>query len=144
MNWESNIVALIPWEGKGYPLQYSGLENSMDCYSAWRCKELDTTEQLSHIYHHVWNRWLVGCYYINQRAQSGVPWWPGGVDWGWWRRLKKEGTYIYLWLIQVIVWQKPIQHCKAIILQLKLLKRMDFICVFYITWSLLFSMWHLN
>ena len=32
-------------EGKGYPLQYSGLENSMD--SPWGCKELDTTEQLS-------------------------------------------------------------------------------------------------
>ena len=24
-------VGLIPGEGKGYPLQYSGLENSMDC-----------------------------------------------------------------------------------------------------------------
>ena len=32
-------------EGKGYPLQYSGLENSMDC--PWGCKESDTTEQLS-------------------------------------------------------------------------------------------------
>ena len=31
-----------PGEGKGYPLQYSGLENSMDC-SPWGCKELDTT-----------------------------------------------------------------------------------------------------
>ena len=33
-------------EGKGYPLQYSGLENSMD-YVAWGHKELNTTEQLS-------------------------------------------------------------------------------------------------
>ena len=24
-------VGKIPGEGKGYPLQYSGLENSMDC-----------------------------------------------------------------------------------------------------------------
>ena len=31
-----------PREGKGYPLQYSGLE-----YSPWGCKELDMTEQLS-------------------------------------------------------------------------------------------------
>ena len=30
-----------PGEGKGYPLQYSGLENP------WGSKELDTTEQLS-------------------------------------------------------------------------------------------------
>ena len=35
-----------PGEGKGYLLQYSGLENSMD-YSPWGCKELDTTERLS-------------------------------------------------------------------------------------------------
>ena len=32
-------------EGKGYPLQYSGLENSMD--SPWGRKESDTTERLS-------------------------------------------------------------------------------------------------
>ena len=38
-----------PWvgEGKGYPLQYSGLENSVDC-SPWGCKESDMTERLSH------------------------------------------------------------------------------------------------
>ena len=42
-----------PGEGKGYPLQYSGLENSMD--SPWSRKESDTTERLSlsqtHILH---------------------------------------------------------------------------------------------
>ena len=32
-----------PGEGKGYPLQYSGLENSID-YSPWGSKESDTTE----------------------------------------------------------------------------------------------------
>ena len=43
-----------PGEGKGYPLQYSGLENSMDCngeihglYSLQGCRESDTTERLS-------------------------------------------------------------------------------------------------
>ena len=35
----------FPGEGKGYPLQYSGLENSMD--SPWGRKESDTTEPLS-------------------------------------------------------------------------------------------------
>ena len=30
-------------EEKGYPLQYSGLENSMD-YSPWGCKESDMTK----------------------------------------------------------------------------------------------------
>ena len=27
---------------------------------------------------------------------------------------------MYLWLIHVVVWQKPTQNCKAIILQLKI------------------------
>ena len=35
-------------------------------------------------------------------------------------RFKREGIYAYLWLIYVAVWQKPTQHCKAIILQLKI------------------------
>ena len=35
-----------PGEGKDYPLQYSGLENSIDC-SPWGHIESDTTEQLS-------------------------------------------------------------------------------------------------
>ena len=34
-----------PGEGKGYPLQYSGLENSMGC--PWGLKESDTTDWLS-------------------------------------------------------------------------------------------------
>ena len=37
-----------PGDGKGYPLQCSGLENSMDCtVSPWGRKELDSTEWLS-------------------------------------------------------------------------------------------------
>ena len=39
-----------PGERKGYPLQYSGLENPMD-YSPWGHKELDTTEWLSLLLH---------------------------------------------------------------------------------------------
>ena len=47
--WEMWVRSL-GWEdplekGKGYPLQYSGLENSIDC--PWGRKELDTTERLS-------------------------------------------------------------------------------------------------
>ena len=36
-----------PREGKGYPIQYSGLENSMDYKSPGGRKESDTTDQLS-------------------------------------------------------------------------------------------------
>ena len=39
-----------PGEGKGYPLQVSGLENSMDCIVHGGLKESDTTERLSLIH----------------------------------------------------------------------------------------------
>ena len=40
LGWEDPLG-----EGKGYPLQHSGLENSMD-HSPWGRKESDTTERL--------------------------------------------------------------------------------------------------
>ena len=45
--WVRKISELgrSPGEGKGYPLQYSGLENSMDCIVRG-VAELDVTEQL--------------------------------------------------------------------------------------------------
>ena len=39
-------LGISPGEGKGYPFQYSGLENSMDCIP-WSHKESDMTERLS-------------------------------------------------------------------------------------------------
>ena len=36
---------------------------------------------------------------------------------------KREGTYVYLWLIHVDVWQKSTQYCKVIILRLKTKKK---------------------
>ena len=36
-----------PGEGNGSPLQYSGLENSMDYISPWGLKESNRTEKLS-------------------------------------------------------------------------------------------------
>ena len=75
-----------------------------------------------------WSNWgLLHCRQIlyqlsHQRSPNqpyfnklGALWWPRGMG----GRLKREGIYIYLQLIHVI-WQKPIQHCKAIILQLKI------------------------
>ena len=35
-------------------------------------------------------------------------------------RFEKEGEYVCLRLIFIVVWQKPMQHCKAVILQLKI------------------------
>ena len=33
---------------------------------------------------------------------------------------RRDGTYAYLHMIHVDVWQKPTQYCKTIILQLKI------------------------
>ena len=64
---------------------------------------------------------------MTQSTQTRALKQPRGVR----RRFKKEGTYVYLWLIHVDVWQKPTQYCKAIILQLKIIfkkenKKRDF------------------
>jgi len=47
----------------------------------------------------------------------------GGLVWEVGGRFKREGTCACLWLIQVDVWQKLTQYCKAIILHIKILKR---------------------
>ena len=39
-----------------------------------------------------------------------------------WGRFKREGAYVYLWLIHADVWQKPTQYCKAFILLLRIKK----------------------
>ena len=49
-----------------------------------------------------------------QGAQLGALQQSRGMGWG--GRFKREGTYVYLWLIPVSVPQKPTQYCKAIIL----------------------------
>ena len=41
--------------------------------------------------------------------------WDGGVG-----GCKREGIFVYLWLIHTVIRQKPTQNCKAIILQLKI------------------------
>jgi len=44
----------------------------------------------------------------------------GGMGWEVGGKFRREGTYVYLWLIHVDVCQKPTQYCKAIFLQLKI------------------------
>ena len=48
-----------PGEGKGYPPQYSGLKNSMDCIVHGGHKESDMTEQLSL---HILANWISGIF----------------------------------------------------------------------------------
>ena len=53
---------------------------------------------------------------MHETGRSGlVHWgdpegWDGGSGWG---------THVHAWLIHVNVWQKPLQYCKVISLQVK-------------------------
>ena len=45
--------------------------------------------------------------------------WPRGMGWGGkWEGISGWGTHVNPWLIHVNVWQKPLQYCKVISLQL--------------------------
>ena len=46
----------------------------------------------------------------------------GGMEWEVGGRFNREEIYVYLWLIHVDISEKPIQYCKALILQLKINK----------------------
>ena len=54
---------------------------------------------------------------LKQGLSTNLEGWDGS-GWGMTGRFKREGTYVYLWLIHVEVWQKTTKFCKAII-QLK-------------------------
>ena len=60
----------------------------------------------------------VGMCSMTRGAQARALRPPRGVGGG----IKSEGTYGYLWLIHVDVWQKPTQYWTSIILQLKINK----------------------
>ena len=60
----------FPGEGKGYPLQDSGLENSMG-YSPWGHKELDMTEWLSISLHfHIYSLNMHTCVWKEKKSRN--------------------------------------------------------------------------
>ena len=75
----------------------------------------------------MWNRSPVQVRYMRQGAQGCALGWPWGMWWG--GRLERGsgwGTHVHSWLIHVNVWQKPLQYCKVISLQLKKKKQFCF------------------
>ena len=57
-----------------------------------------------------WNRALKASALDQPRGMGWGGRWEGGSGWG---------THVHPWLIHVNVWQKPLQYCKVISLQLK-------------------------
>ena len=77
------------------------------------------TTALKHAYYQVWNRLpvQVGC--MRHVLRAGALGWPGGMGCGGrWEGGSGWETHINPWLIHVNVWQKPLQYCKVISLQL--------------------------
>ena len=74
---------------------------------------------LNQEYYQVWNRSpaQVGC--KRQVLRAGALGWPRGKGCrGKWEGGSRWGTHVNPWLIHVNVWQKPLQYCKVISLQL--------------------------
>ena len=74
---------------------------------------------LKQVYYQGWNRppAQVGC--MRQVLRAGALGRPRGMGWGGrWEGGSRWGTHVNPWLIHVNVWQKPLQYCKVISLQL--------------------------
>ena len=57
---------------------------------------------------------------MRQVFRAGTLGRPRGIGWGgMWEGGSGWGTHVNPWLIHVNVWQKPLQYCKVISLQLK-------------------------
>ena len=71
------------------------------------------------VYYQGWNRSpaQIGC--MRQVLGAGALGRPRGMGWrGRWEGGSGRGTHVNPWLIPVNVWQKPLQYCKVISLQL--------------------------
>ena len=77
-----------------------------------------------HVYYLGWNRppAQAGC--MRQVFGPDALGRPRGIGWrGRWERGSGWGIHVNPWLIHVNVWQKPLQYCKVISLQLKKKKK---------------------
>ena len=92
-----------------------------DFWTLWEKARVGWSERtaLKHVYYQVWNRSpvQVGC--MRQVLGAGSLGRPRGMGWGgMWEGGSGWGTHINPRLIHVNIWQKPLQYCKVISLQL--------------------------
>ena len=93
-----------------------------DFWTLWEKARVGCSERiaLKQVYYQGWNRSpaQVGC--MRQVLRAGALGRPRGTGW----RGRQEGgsgwgTHVNPWLIHVNAWQKPLQYCKVISLQLR-------------------------
>ena len=119
----SSFIHLIRTDGNDNPICKTEKETQMyrtDFWTLWEKARMGWSERiaLKHVYYHLWNGSPglmpgTGCSgLVHWDDPAGMGWgerWEGGS--GWW-------THVNPWLIHVSVWQKPIQYCKVISLQI--------------------------
>ena len=80
------------------------------------CLERTTSK---HVYYQGWNRSPAQVGYMSQVLGAGALGRPRGIRWrGRWERGSGWGIHVNPWLNHANVWQKPLQYCKVISLQL--------------------------
>ena len=92
-----------------------------DFWTLWEKVRVGWSERtaLKHIYCQAWNRSPVQVGSMRQVLGAGALGWPRGMGWrGRWEGGSGWGTHVNPWLIHVNVWQKPLQYCRVISLQL--------------------------
>ena len=92
-----------------------------DFWTLWEKARVGCLKRIAskHVYYLGWNRSQaqVGC--MRQVLGSGALWRPRGIWWrGRWEEGSEWGVHVNPWLIHVNIWQKPLQYCKVISLQL--------------------------
>ena len=91
-----------------------------DFGTLWEKARVGCSERiaLKQVYYQGWNRSpvQVGC--MRQGLRADVLGRPRGIGWGGRQEgVSGLGTHVNPWFIHVNVWQKPLQYCKVIILQ---------------------------
>ena len=92
-----------------------------DFWTLWEKARVGWSERTAskHVYCQVWNRSPVQIRCMRQVLGAGALGWPRGMGWGGrWEGVSGWGTHVNPRLIHVNVWQKPLQYCKVISLQL--------------------------
>ena len=92
-----------------------------DFWILWEMAGVGWSESTAskHVNYKLWNRLPVQAVCMRQVLRAGALGWPRGMrSGGMWEEGSGWGTHVNPWLIHVSVWQKPLQYCKVISLQL--------------------------
>ena len=93
----------------------------IDFWTLWEKVRVGWSEiiESKHVFYQVWNRLSVQVGCMRQGLGAGALGRPRGMGWGGrWEGASGWGTHVNPWLIHVSIWQKSLQYCKVISLQL--------------------------